>query len=94
MAIAAIILAAAITSPAGLYAALERALAALTHATGVGLTWILMSAIFFLVVTPFGLLFRRGRHDAMRRYFEANATTYWTERERGRSASTLRARQF
>ena len=92
--IATITLVAAIASPTGLYAALERALAALARATGVGLTWILMSAIFFLAVSPFGLILRRGRRDAMRRYLESSATTYWSERELGRSASTLRARQY
>ena len=92
--IASVVLVAAITSPTGLYAALERGLAALTRATGVGLTWIFMSAVFFLAVAPFGLILRRGRRDAMRRYLDANATTYWTERELGRSASTQRARQF
>ena len=94
LAIATIVLAAAIISPTGLYAAVERALAALTRATGVGLTWVFMSAVFFFAIAPFGLLFRRGRRDAMRRYFEPNATTYWTEREMGRSATTARARQY
>lgn len=92
--IAAIVALSALASPTGLYAALERGLAALTRATGVGLTWVLMSAFFFLVVTPFGFLFRRGRRDAMRRYYEPDATTYWTEREIGRSASVQRERQF
>jgi hypothetical protein len=89
-----IVLLSAIASPTGIYAAIERGLAALGHATGVGLTWVLMSAFFFLVVTPFGFFFRRGRRDAMRRYYEPGATTYWTEREIGRSASAQRGRQF
>jgi hypothetical protein len=89
-----IVLASALVSPTGLYAALERALEALTRATGLGLTWVFMALIFFAVVTPFGYLFRRGRRDPMRRYYEPAATTYWSERTLGRSASKLRARQF
>jgi hypothetical protein len=92
--ISAIVVLSALASPTGLYAAIERGLGALTHATGTGLTWVLMSVFFFGVVTPFGLIFRRGRHDAMRRYYEPDATTYWTARELGRSASIQRARQF
>ena len=89
-----LVLASAVVSPTGLYAALERALAALTRATGLGLTWVFMSVIFFAVVTPFGFLFRRGKRDPMRRFYEPGATTYWSERTLGRSASKLRARQF
>jgi hypothetical protein len=92
--VSAVVLASALVSPTGLYAALERALEALTRATGLGLTWVSMSLIFFLVVTPFGYFFRRGRRDPMRRYYEPGATTYWSERTLGRSASKLRARQF
>lgn len=92
--VSAVVLVAALASPTGLYAALERALEALTRATGLGLTWFFMSAIFFLVVTPFGFFFRRGARDPMRRFYEPSATTYWSERALGRSASKLRARQF
>ena len=53
-----------------------------------------MSIIFFTVVTPFGMLFRRGQRDPMRRYYEPGAATYWSERTLGRSASKMRERQF
>jgi hypothetical protein len=92
--LASAVLMSAIFSPTGAYLAFERALAALAHFTGLGLTWILMPAIFFLVVVPFGVFFRRGKSDPMRRYYEADAATYWSERALGRSASTQRARQF
>jgi len=92
--ISAIVLASALVSPTGIYAALERALEALTRATGQALTWVFMSIVFFGVVTPFGMLFRRGRRDPMRRYYEPAATTYWSEHALGRSASKMRERQF
>jgi len=90
----ALVLTSALVSPTGLYAALERALESSTRALGLGLTWVFMSVIFYLVVTPFGFLFRRGSRDPMRRFYEPAATTYWSERTLGRSATTMRERQF
>jgi hypothetical protein len=90
----AIVLLSALVSPTGLYAAIERALASLTRVTGQALTWVFMSLVFFAVVTPFGVLFRRGKRDPMRRYYEPAASTYWSQRTLGRSASQMRARQF
>ena len=92
--VGAIVLLSAVVSPTGLYAAIERALASLTRVTGLALTWVFMSLVFFLVVTPFGLLFRRGKRDPMRRYYEPDAPSYWSQRALGRSASQMRARQF
>lgn len=71
---------AAIASPLGVFAAIERAFAALAVRVGQALTWILLPVIFYLFFVPFGLLFRRGRRDAMRRYFDREAPTYWTTR--------------
>jgi hypothetical protein len=94
LAIAGLVALAALLSPTGLYLAFEHALGALVRVTGLALTWILMPAIFYLVVVPFGFCFRRGARDAMRRYYERDLATYWSERALGRSASTQRARQF
>lgn len=75
---------AALVSPLGLFAAIERVFAALAVRIGQALTWTLLPAIFYLFFAPFGLLFRRGRRDSMRRFFDREAASYWTVRgERG-----------
>jgi hypothetical protein len=94
LALSALVVLSALVSPTGIYAALERGLEALTRATGLALTWVFMSLVFFAIVTPFGLLFRRGARDPMRRFYEPAASTYWSEHALGRSASRMRARQF
>ena len=85
---------AALISPSGLYAAIERAFAALGHVIGRGLTWVLMAGVFYGMITPFGLLFRRGRRDPMRRALHTSADSYWEPREIGRSGSSSRTLQY
>lgn len=84
----------ALISPLGLFAAIERGFAALGVWVGRGLTWLILPVIFYLVFTPFHLLFRRGRRDAMKRFYEPAAATYWSPRERGRAGSTHHERQY
>lgn len=84
----------ALLSPHGLYAAIERGLALLGRVTGSWLSWILLGLVFYAVVTPFGLLFRRGKRDAMRRSYEPGLASYWEPREIGRSGSDAHTRQF
>ena len=88
--IASLVALAALVSPLGLYAMLERGLGVLAHKTGVLLTWVLMAVIFYGVFTPFGLIFRRGRRDSLRRFSDAAQASYWEAAERGRSASASR----
>jgi hypothetical protein len=92
--IASVVGLAALVSPHGLFAAFERATAALGQVIGRSVTWLLMFLIFYGIFVPFHLLFRRGQRDAMRRFYEPDAETYWESRELGRSASGLRERQF
>lgn len=88
-AIASFVLLAALASPLGLFAAIERMVAALGVRIGQALTWILLPAIFYGFFVPFGLLFRRGRRDSMRRFFEPGAASYWSVRgERGTHAAS------
>ena len=42
---------------------------------------ILMGLIFFLTVLPTGLMLKLFGKDPMRRKFDANATTYWQQRD-------------
>ena len=85
---------AALLSPLGLFAAIEHGFAALGNWVGRGLTWLILPIIFYVFFAPFHFLFRRGRHDAMKRFYEPDAPTYWSSRERGRAGSTHHERQY
>jgi hypothetical protein len=91
--VAGVILLAALASPGGLYAAIERGFAALGQFVGRALTWILMPAVFYGFFFPFGMLFRRGRRDSMKRFYEPDAPSYWSDREVGRAGSSA-SRQY
>lgn len=51
---------------------------------GVGglLAWSLLMPFFYLVITPFGLLFRRGARDRLGRGVDPAVPTYWRDRDR------------
>jgi hypothetical protein len=85
---------AALLSPLGLFAAIERGFAALGLQVGRALTWLILPVIFYAFFAPFHWLFRRGRRDAMTRFYEPQAATYWSSRERGRAGSTHHDRQY
>jgi hypothetical protein len=88
--VASVVALAALVSPLGIYALLERGVGVLAHKTGVLLTWVLMAVIFYGLFTPFGLIFRRGRRDSLRRFSDPALSSYWEASERGRSASASR----
>ena len=44
------------------------------------LSHLLLAVVFYLVVTPIGLLLRLFRYDALRRRFDRSAQSYWIER--------------
>ena len=48
---------------------------------GFVLSHLMLAAAYYLVMTPIGLLMRLFGHDPMRRRFDADAETYWVERE-------------
>jgi hypothetical protein len=54
---------------------------------------VLLSAIFFLVLTPIGLILRATGTDPMHRSFDPDARTYWSKREPVREAARY-FRQF
>jgi len=94
MSIATLILLSALLSPTGLYAGIERLFAALGRRIGTGLTWVVLPLLFYLVFLPFGMLFRRGRRDPMKRFYETDAESYWSPRRVGRSGSASHTRQY
>ena len=42
---------------------------------------VLLGAIYYLLLTPIGLLMRLFRYDPMYRRFDRTAQTYWVERD-------------
>ena len=53
---------------------------ALALPIGMVVSTVLMTLIFFVVMTPIGLLLRLLGKDSMQRRFDRNATTYWIRR--------------
>jgi len=47
---------------------------------GLLVSFVLLAAFFFLLLTPIGLLFRLLGRDPLRRRFDSNANTYWIVR--------------
>jgi hypothetical protein len=91
---AAIVLLAALTSPRGLYPVLDRMARAIGRRIGRALTWLLLVPLFYLFFLPFGLLFRRGRGDRLKRYFDTQAPTYWEPVEGPTAASSSHETQW
>jgi hypothetical protein len=61
-------------------ARVERWTTLLGRGIGTLITWVLMTVIFYGFFLPFRMLVRRGRRDAMKRYFDRDAPTYWKKR--------------
>jgi hypothetical protein len=57
------------------------------------MTNVLLAAIFYVVVTPLGIIMRLTGRDPMQRRFDREAPTYWTPRRRDESPSRY-FRQF
>lgn len=95
-AIASVIGLSALVSPLGVFAAIEHAFTVLGTWFGKALTWLVLPMIFYAFFVPFGALFRRGRRDSMRRYFDRETPTYWTTRgtRDARSGSPSHERQY
>jgi len=91
LSVAALIGVAALVSPVGLYAGIQRGFAQLGRISGLAVTWILMVPLFYLFFLPFGLLFRRGRRDRLQRFFDEDAESYWESLE---EESSSLERQF
>jgi hypothetical protein len=55
---------------------------------GFVISHVLIAAVFYLVITPIGLVFRLMGRDALKRRLDRSAPTYWTERRTPRPASS------
>ncbi len=65
----------------GLLRVVYVAAATLTLPLGMLLSWIILMVIYYLVLTPIGLVLRLAGYDPMRRRFDPGASTYWAARE-------------
>ena len=54
---------------------------------------LIMMVVYYLVVTPIGLVMRLFGYDPMNRHFDESADTYWCPREQDNSLNTY-FRQF
>jgi hypothetical protein len=73
-----------------------RALDRFAHAVGTGVTWVLMTVLYYLLFLPVGLVLRARGKLGITRAFDPRRPSYWTsveERERTRTPESYR-RQF
>jgi hypothetical protein len=56
-------------------------MAYLTFPFGLAVSFVILAAIYYTVLTPIGLLMRLVGYDPMCRRRDANAASYWTSRE-------------
>jgi hypothetical protein len=62
------------------FPAVERALKAFGRLVGLGLTWVLLVAFFFLCLFPLGLILRRRARVLLALGFDKDQPTYWLDR--------------
>ena len=55
---------------------------------GFAVSTALLTLLFYLIVTPIGLISRLAGRDFLNRKFDRDATTYWIRRDRSSSAQT------
>jgi hypothetical protein len=84
----------AFASPDRGYRMLASGLDRFARAVGVVLTWLVMVPIFFLWFLPFGVLFRRGRADPMKRAWDRAAASYWQPRADDMTAPARHERPY
>jgi MFS family permease len=51
----------------------------LSYPIGFVLSYVIMGFLFFVMITPVGLIFRLTGYDPLQRRFEPEATTYWAD---------------
>lgn len=55
-------------------------LSVVTHPVGWAVSWVILTFVYYLVLTPIALVMRLLRHDPLERTFDRSASTYWTPR--------------
>lgn len=54
-------------------------LSLLAFPIGFVLSWVILGTLYFLIITPTGLVMRAIGHDPLQRRFEPDAETYWSD---------------
>lgn len=90
--VAVALLASSWLSPTGLYARVEAGFETFGRWTGEFLSFVSLTIVFYSIFLPFGLLFRRGSRDPLKRHYDPDATSYWEPREP--AAADAQRRQF
>lgn len=83
-----------LASPTGLYAKISAGFEAFGRLVGTFMSWLLLVPVYYLFFTPFKLLFRRGKKDAMTRWLDPEAETYWITRSEEQPQAESYERQF
>jgi hypothetical protein len=73
--------------------AVARALDRFAHAVGSGVTWVLMTLIFYVLFLPLGLLLRSRKRLGITRAFDPRLDSYWTVHDRAQTPDSYR-KQF
>ena len=60
----------------------------LTFPLGVVSSYVILGVVYYLVLTPIGLIMRTLGHDSLARRFEPDRKTYWRPRSETKPAST------
>lgn len=79
----------ALISPLGGHALLDGLFARLAKVVGGVLSYVLLGPVFYLFITPFGLLARRGQRDSLKRQLDPESDSYWEDREAEDAESSL-----
>jgi hypothetical protein len=69
-------------------------LVVLTYPIGFVVSYVIMGVLFYLVITPVGLVFRLLRRDSLTRRIDRDAPTYWVARPEGELAKERYFKQF
>jgi len=51
-----------------------------TYPIGLVVSSVVLTALYYVVLTPIGLILRLARHDALQRRFDSAAPSYWHQR--------------
>jgi hypothetical protein len=68
-------------------------MAYITFPIGFVISYVILAVVYYLVLTPTGLILRLTGYDPMRRGFDRSAKTYWSSREQDESTEQY-FRQF
>ncbi|MDG2089384.1 MAG: hypothetical protein P8J68_11665 [Arenicellaceae bacterium] len=84
----------ALLSPSGAFAVINRGSEKLGYWLGSAMKWMILPLIYYAFFVPFGKLFRPGRRDVLKRYYEPDADTYWSTVDASKQEPDSRRRQF